>query len=326
MPNGRYRFDAFELDLDDRRLTRGGAPVALNARYLDALALLAAESGRLVGKDRFMAEVWQGTPVTDEALTQCIRVLRRQLGDEAGNPRYIETVPKHGYRFIAAVERVAAPAGDAYRATLAQQVLAATLGGGAAGALGGLAYGLIATAQSGPGQVSALLVMILITALVGLAGGAAVGLGAAAAGKGPGRPVLGAALGGLAVGTAARFLGQDAFSLLLGRSPGEITGPFEGLVLGAATGLAIQFSALPRRPLPAFGLAAASGAVGGLLVALMGGRLMAGSLASLAQHFPGSRLALPPLSAIFTAPLEGLLFALGVALAMRRVHATRARA
>ena len=43
-------------------------------------------------------------PVTDEALTQCIKTLRRQLGDSASSPRFIETVPKHGYRFIAPVE------------------------------------------------------------------------------------------------------------------------------------------------------------------------------------------------------------------------------
>jgi len=50
-----------------------------------------------------MDEVWRGIPVTDEALTQCIRTLRKQLGDDAARPRFIETVPKHGYRFIATV-------------------------------------------------------------------------------------------------------------------------------------------------------------------------------------------------------------------------------
>ena len=59
-----------------------------------------------MSKDRFLDEVWRGVPVTDEALTQCIKTLRRQLGDDAASPRFIETVPKHGYRFIAPVERV----------------------------------------------------------------------------------------------------------------------------------------------------------------------------------------------------------------------------
>ena len=97
-----FAFERFVLDPGDRRLMRGGEPVELNGRYFDALALLVREQGRLVSKDRFLDEVWRGVPVTDEALTQCIRTLRRQLGDDAAEPRFIETVPKHGYRFIAA--------------------------------------------------------------------------------------------------------------------------------------------------------------------------------------------------------------------------------
>src|SRR3954454_8213740 len=112
---GTFRFDRFCLDPADRRLLRDGQPVELNARYLDALALLVREAGKLISKDRFMGEVWRGIPVTDEALTQCIKTLRRQLGDDAGSPRFIETVPKHGYRFIARVDQpgsVVAPGKD----------------------------------------------------------------------------------------------------------------------------------------------------------------------------------------------------------------------
>src|SRR5690606_3171772 len=104
MTSGILRFEGFELDPGNRRLCRDGEPVELTARYLDALMLLASEQGRLVTKERFHEEVWRGIPVTDEALTQCIATLRRQLGDAAGKPRFIETVPKHGYRFIAPVE------------------------------------------------------------------------------------------------------------------------------------------------------------------------------------------------------------------------------
>ncbi|MDQ3144472.1 MAG: transcriptional regulator, partial [Pseudomonadota bacterium] len=107
MESGGFRFDRFILDPRDRQLKRDGVPVELNARYLDALMLLVREAGKLVSKDRFMDEVWRGVPVTDEALTQGIKTLRRQLGDDAARPRFIETVPKHGYRFIAAVEGVA---------------------------------------------------------------------------------------------------------------------------------------------------------------------------------------------------------------------------
>ena len=112
MESGGFRFERFVLDPADRQLRRDEAPVELNARYLDALALLVREAGKLVSKDRFLEEVWRGVPVTDEALTQCIKTLRRQLGDDAARPRFIETVPKHGYRFIAPVT-----SGGASRAT-----------------------------------------------------------------------------------------------------------------------------------------------------------------------------------------------------------------
>jgi DNA-binding winged helix-turn-helix (wHTH) protein len=78
----------------------------VNGRYFDALVLLVRDHGRLISKDRFLEEVWRGVPVTDEALTQCVRTLRRQLGDDASRPRFIETIPKHGYRFIAPVEAI----------------------------------------------------------------------------------------------------------------------------------------------------------------------------------------------------------------------------
>src|SRR3982750_2856308 len=106
MTPGRFRFDVFTLDQGDRQLLRDGKAIDLNARYLDALALLVSEPGKLVSKDRFLDEVWRGVPVTDEALTQCIKTLRSKLGDDAAAPRFIETVPKHGYRFIAQVDRI----------------------------------------------------------------------------------------------------------------------------------------------------------------------------------------------------------------------------
>src|SRR5215208_5437915 len=140
---GCIHFDRFLLDPADRQLRRDGEPVELSARYFDALALLVREPGKLVSKDRFLEEVWRGIPVTDEALTQCIKTLRRQLGDDASRPRFIETVPKHGYRFIAPVEL----AEDEGTATLPQQRqswrqvallgAAGTIGGGIAGLVGG---------------------------------------------------------------------------------------------------------------------------------------------------------------------------------------------
>jgi DNA-binding winged helix-turn-helix (wHTH) protein len=342
---GSFRFDRFLLDPGDRLLCRDGAPVDLNGRYLDALALLVREHGRLVPKDRFFDEVWRGVPVTDEALTQCIRTLRRQLGDSATRPRFIETVPKHGYRFIAPVQPVeegsAAPgaAANADWPQAALQGIAGTLGGGFAGMVGGLLYGFGGVAQSlqaGMGATSVLLVLVCITAVVGLLGGVGVSFGIAAArlmrGNGWLWSVIGGAVGGLVVGALVKMVGLDAFSLLFGRSPGEITGAGEGALLGGAVGLGVWWGrGRVRRCIIAAGL---STGAAGLLIPLLGGRLMGGSLDLLAHRFPGSRLRLDGVAHLFgepafghvsqiaTAGLEGLLFggcvAGAMALARRR--------
>ena len=179
MTAGSFRFDRFVLDCDDRRLRRDGEPVELNARYLDALALLVGDAGKLVPKDRFLDEVWRGIPVTDEALTQCIKTLRRQLGDAASRPRFIETVPKHGYRFIAAVETgsTAAPPAAVRSEPSSSRLLllggAGTLGGGTAGLIGGIVYGFAGASQPlapGAGALSTLLVLTVLTVVVALLG------------------------------------------------------------------------------------------------------------------------------------------------------------
>ncbi|HLF83500.1 MAG TPA: winged helix-turn-helix domain-containing protein, partial [Blastocatellia bacterium] len=99
-PVSSYRFDDFHLDAGNRQLSRNGEPVALNSKYFDVLLLLVSRSGQLVEKHRIFEEVWDGVFVTDAALTQCIKDIRKQLGDDASSPRYIKTVPKHGYVFI----------------------------------------------------------------------------------------------------------------------------------------------------------------------------------------------------------------------------------
>jgi hypothetical protein len=327
------------LDPADRQLCRDGAPVEINARYLDALTLLVTEHGRLVSKDRFLDEVWRGVPVTDEALTQCIRTLRRQLGDDASRPRFIETVPKHGYRFVAAVDDGAGPASAVaagghwpVRETLLLGG-AGTVGGGLAGFIGGLFYGFAGAAQPlAPvmGAISVLLVLLCLTILVAVIGGAGVAFGIAVAdlSRRPHWRIVGGALGGFLIGAMVKLLGIDAFSLLIGRSPGDITGPFEGAVLGAAIGLAswigLGIAKLRRRLL----VAAAIGAMAGVVITSVGGHLMGGSLDLLSQQFPQSRLRLDRIGALVgearfgpiaqgvTAALEGALFSACVAGAM----------
>lgn len=103
-PPSRIRFGTFELDVADRQLWNGSTRVDLSARYLDALILLVSEPSRLIEKDRFFDEVWGDVVVSDSALSQCIKELRRVLEDDVSNPRFIQTVPRHGYRFVAKVE------------------------------------------------------------------------------------------------------------------------------------------------------------------------------------------------------------------------------
>ena len=293
-------FGPFTLDRADRRLTRDGAAVDLNARYFDALALLADHSGQLVTKDRFLDEVWRGVPVTDEALTQCIKTLRRALGDDAARPRFIETVPKHGYRFIAALDGpvlatipVAASQGWTSTVLLAG---AGTIGGGMAGLVGGLVYGIAGVSRTnGGGELSVLLVVICLCILAGLIGGAGVASGIALGLRGQGarrwQAVLGGALGGLIVGAGAKLLGLDAFSLLVGRAPAHITGGGEAAVLGAATGIGAWFALQSGRSLRFAAIVAGlAGGAAGIAIALAGGALMAGSLDALATGFPDSRL------------------------------------
>jgi DNA-binding winged helix-turn-helix (wHTH) protein len=99
-PDDAVQFAEFTLDPANRLLRRGDEPVELGGRYFDALVMLVRERGQLVTKDRLHEEVWRGVPVTDEALSQAIMALRRALGDDAARPRFIETVQRHGYRFI----------------------------------------------------------------------------------------------------------------------------------------------------------------------------------------------------------------------------------
>lgn len=341
MASGSFRFDHFALDPEDRRLDRDGVSVDLNARYLDALILLVRERGKLVTKERFLEEVWRGVPVTDEALTQCIKTLRRALGDDAASPRFIETAPKHGYRFIAAVEWVdgaaappaRAPTVGSARAEIVQPGVAGTLGGGIAGLLGGLLYSFLG-ASAGIGAASALVVLVCMMALLGVIGGAGVSFGIAAAALAPQRLgqwlVLGGAVGGLVVGGVVKLIGLDAFQLLLGQTPGAITGAGEGALLGGAVGLAVWIArrVTPHALRSSVAIAALCGAAAGVVIVLLGGRLMAGSLDLLAQAFPDSRLHLDAIGALFgetgfgpvslmlSTAAEGALFSAGVVGAM----------
>jgi len=101
--NRCYEFGPYRLNLAQRRLTRDGEFIGLTPKATDILALLVMNAGRVVEKDDLLREVWAETFVEDANLTQNIFILRRALGDERAEPKYIETVARIGYRFIASV-------------------------------------------------------------------------------------------------------------------------------------------------------------------------------------------------------------------------------
>jgi len=84
-------------------LERNGEAVRLRPRAMDVLTLLATRPGHAVSKEEIFAEVWAGNAVEDGALAHCISEIRTALGDTPRRPRYVETIPKRGYRLVALV-------------------------------------------------------------------------------------------------------------------------------------------------------------------------------------------------------------------------------
>ena len=98
----RLRYDSFELDEADARLTRAGQPVPLAPRPFAVLCTLAHSPHKLVTKYALLDSVWGHRFVTESVLKSAISEVRAALGDDPKAARYIETVSRRGYRFIAA--------------------------------------------------------------------------------------------------------------------------------------------------------------------------------------------------------------------------------
>ena len=97
------RFDRFRLDGANQRLEDDAGAVPLNPKAFDVLRVLAERAGQLVSKAQLFEAVWPSTHVVDGVLKVNIAELRKALGDSATQPRFIETVHRRGYRFVAAV-------------------------------------------------------------------------------------------------------------------------------------------------------------------------------------------------------------------------------
>jgi formylglycine-generating enzyme required for sulfatase activity/DNA-binding winged helix-turn-helix (wHTH) protein/tRNA A-37 threonylcarbamoyl transferase component Bud32/dienelactone hydrolase len=99
-----YAFDDVVVDCEGFRVLKNGETRTLEPRAFDLLLFLLKNHGRLLDKQSIFDNVWKDAFVTDNALTRAIKEIRRVIGDDASAPRYIETIPRRGYRFIAAVK------------------------------------------------------------------------------------------------------------------------------------------------------------------------------------------------------------------------------
>jgi len=322
----RYHFQEFVLSPRRRLLLRGGREIPLIPRYFDLLVFLVERRHEAVHRRDIFERVWSDVIVSDSALSQAIRTIRRALDDDPKEPRFIRTVSRHGYRFVfadvredednasedeaprRALETPAITANaepirrldlrPAYALALARWS-GASLGGGLAGLIAGACGGLLlAIVPQSDASFALVPVLALIGAACGAAGGAGVGAGISAAETAPrawrtAALVIGGAAGGGLIGTAAQFLGRWSLDSLVGIQV-AITGSVEGLVIGAASGLG-------------YGLATSAGET--WLVAPLGGRRLrvaavvaaACGLAALALTINGRPLVGGTIHAIATA-------------------------
>lgn len=111
-PSERLRVGACEVDVPLRQVHAPGArrPSRITPKAMGVLLALAEQPGRVVSREALLAEVWPNTLPTNDVVTQAITSLRKAFGEERGDPRYIETIAKTGYRLLAPVEWLGAPA------------------------------------------------------------------------------------------------------------------------------------------------------------------------------------------------------------------------
>ena len=213
----RYRFHEFTLSPQRRLLVRGGQEVPLIPRYFDLLLLLIERRREAVHRREIFDRVWTDVIVSESALSQAVRTIRRALDDDPRDPRYIRTVSRHGYQFVfpdvieeaddapapeaprdvaaamsgATVEDSAleppkeAPERDESRLRYAARLAAKRWTGAAAGgaiagiAAGGLGGLILAASPGSTAPVAIAPVLAVVAGVAGAAGGAGVGAGLA---------------------------------------------------------------------------------------------------------------------------------------------------
>src|ERR1700751_1949272 len=105
-----FRFGVFEVDAATGELRKQGLRIRLQEQPAQILLMLLNRAGEVVSREEISRELWPPDTFVDfdQSLGTAVRKLRQALGDDAETPRYIETIPKHGFRFVAPVERVSA--------------------------------------------------------------------------------------------------------------------------------------------------------------------------------------------------------------------------
>jgi TolB-like protein/DNA-binding winged helix-turn-helix (wHTH) protein/Tfp pilus assembly protein PilF len=101
-----YEFGPFRVDDSERLLLCDGEPVAVTAKVFDLLLLLVRNRGHALSKDELMNKLWPDTAVEENNLTVNMSALRKALNEDPSQPRYIETIPRRGYRFVADVREL----------------------------------------------------------------------------------------------------------------------------------------------------------------------------------------------------------------------------
>src|SRR5215510_3867470 len=110
--NHSYEFGPFVLDAGSRLLLKDGVTVRMTSKALETLLVLVQHGVPVVDKEQLLKEVWPDSFVEEGSLSRNIHELRKALGDDSSVPRYIETIPKRGYRFIAPTKRFLPQAGS----------------------------------------------------------------------------------------------------------------------------------------------------------------------------------------------------------------------
>jgi len=353
----RYRFSDFTLSTRKRLLIRNGQQLPLIPRYLDLLIFLIERRRDAVHRREIFDRVWSDVIVSDSALSQAIRTLRRTLGDDPREPRFIRTVSRHGYQFTCpdvieeSDEDVAAPVlvranveetrqkvGASLTALMTGATRAcagAALAGAAAGIVGGL---LLSVAPGNAAPLAIVPVLVLVGTGAGAVGGLGVGAGLAVAESSSRLRnavglTIGAAAGGAAVGMAVQWLMRWSLAALVGVNL-PIGGAVEGLVIGAAAGagfaIARRLGATVRSRRQRAAIVAAFCAAGALALGWTGRPLVGGTLHGIAREARGSQISLTPLGRLIGEPgfgpvsqaliaaWEGGIFGFGVGIALLR--------